>query len=307
MKIDENSGILYFDPEKCVAVKESNPVLIQQVLKTIRSLGRLLGLVLVKHLRDATLPVNFPITLYKILLGMKIGTSDLSVINPVVVSSCQRLCLLDKETLDDCYLNFTTTMSNGKDTFELCPNGSARNVDQDNRMEYLYMWTKYSLCCAETGNEDNNNIFLSLILGVQDMCPRHIFHHMSPVALQLVIEGSREIDVGQWRLYAVVRSSFAVKDIIDWFWQIVGDMDELDKRRLLVFSMGTACLPAKGFEDLTKPFSIVINAAMSNDSLPTSHTCFNMLVLPRYTSFSRLRDKLLQAIRETDTAQLGMA
>lgn len=34
--------------------------------------------------------------------------------------------------------------------------------------------------------------------------------------------------------------------------------------------------------------------------LPRSHTCFNRLDLPPYTSFEQLREKLLLAIEETE-------
>jgi len=44
---------------------------------------------------------------------------------------------------------------------------------------------------------------------------------------------------------------------------------------------------------------------MDADALPRSHTCFNQLVLPPYTSYKALRDRLLFAIHNTEGFELA--
>ena len=165
---------------------------------------------------------------------------------------------------------------------------------------------RYHLCCVE--DVDNKNPMLSLLLGLQDMCPRELFRSLSPVAMQLILQGSQEIDMDQWKQYTVVSSCAAsASHVVDWFWEVVAAMTELDKRNLLSFVIGTAHLPAKGFEELPSgPFTIEISAILSVNDLPTTHTCFNILTLPRYTSQRQLQDKLLMAIRETDASTYGL-
>jgi hypothetical protein len=42
------------------------------------------------------------------------------------------------------------------------------------------------------------------------------------------------------------------------------------------------------------------NENPSDDKLPTSHTCFNQLVIPEYSSKDILRKKLLTAIENSE-------
>lgn len=128
---------------------------------------------------------------------------------------------------------------------------------------------------------------------------------MSPITLQTILEGKREIDVAQWKLYADIGGAPKGSIHITQFWEVVSDLSDEDKAKLLCFSIGTTSLPSKGFEELTPAFHIVFGTS-DEDSLPTSHTCFHMLILPKYPSKEILKSKLLIAIRETDTAQLGI-
>ena len=52
-------------------------------------------------------------------------------------------------------------------------------------------------------------------------------------------------------------------------------------------------------------FSVEITLATgSSDALPSSHTCFNQLVLPSYQKLETLREKMFYAIREAADFQL---
>ena len=54
-------------------------------------------------------------------------------------------------------------------------------------------------------------------------------------------------------------------------------------------------VPAAGFVALTPPFTI--SSTGSDDArLPSSHTCYNQLEIPQYSSAEILRDKLLRAL-----------
>ena len=50
-----------------------------------------------------------------------------------------------------------------------------------------------------------------------------------------------------------------------------------------------------------------IRSASKLDALPSSHTCFNLLDLPEYTSEQQLQEKLLYAIRNVAAADFGFA
>jgi hypothetical protein len=44
---------------------------------------------------------------------------------------------------------------------------------------------------------------------------------------------------------------------------------------------------------------------MSVDSLPKAHTCFNQLVLPRYSSYFTMQQRFLFAIANTEGFELS--
>lgn len=141
--------------------------------------------------------------------------------------------------------------------------------------------------------------------GVQDFCPRDLFHSMSPVSLQTLLEGRREIDVEQWKLHTDISGSAADSTHTLQFWEVLSELDDSDKEKLLCFSIGTTSLPSKGFQELNPKFRVLFGGD-DELALPTSHTCFHMLMIPKYSSKEVLKNKLLLAIRETDTAQMGI-
>ena len=81
-----------------------------------------------------------------------------------------------------------------------------------------------------------------------------------------------------------------------WFWEIVlEEWNDEQRRRLLVFATGTDKAPVNGLRSLK--FYLVKDAENADDNkLPTSHTCFNQLLMPEYSTKEILREKLLLAI-----------
>ena len=143
------------------------------------------------------------------------------------------------------------------------------------------------------------------MIGVQDFCPRESFHALPAVGLQLVIEGRRDIDVSQWRANTDVKGAASDSPTVDLFWTVVSELSNMDRTKLLCFSIGTTSLPSNGFEGLKPKFQLVLGSNKI-DELPTSHTCFHMLIIPRYPTKEVMKEKLILAITETDTAQLGI-
>lgn len=81
--------------------------------------------------------------------------------------------------------------------------------------------------------------------------------------------------------------------IIKWFWEIVHAYEDKDKKRLLFFATGSDRVPIGGLGQLS--FTISKNGPDSM-RLPTSHTCYNTLMLCTYDTKERLEERLLTAI-----------
>ncbi len=69
--------------------------------------------------------------------------------------------------------------------------------------------------------------------------------------LELVIAGTAEIDVADWRRNTEYRSGYYDgHPVIAWFWQCIGRLDNERRLRLLQFVTGTSSVPYEGFSAL---------------------------------------------------------
>lgn len=85
--------------------------------------------------------------------------------------------------------------------------------------------------------------------------------------------------------------------MMKWFWEIVLDeWDDAMRRKLLTFSTGSDRAPINGLKSMK--FYIVLEGGEDDERLPSSHTCFNQLCMPQYSTKDILRAKLTQAIEE---------
>ena len=84
---------------------------------------------------------------------------------------------------------------------------------------------------------------------------------------------------------------------IKYFWRSVHALDEAEKRLLLKFVSGSDRAPINGLASIT---FVISRAGPDSDHLPTNHTCFNHLLLPDYSSFEKLDEKIKLAIRQSE-------
>merc|ERR1712118_573518 len=83
---------------------------------------------------------------------------------------------------------------------------------------------------------------------------------------------------------------------IDNFWAAVEGLDDADRRRFLLFVTASDRVPLGGWGMLR---ITVQKNGTGDERLPTAYTCFNTLLLPRYTSIEHLRCMLQQAIQNS--------
>eukprot|EP00831_Metopus_contortus_P022774 TRINITY_DN20477_c0_g1_i5.p1 TRINITY_DN20477_c0_g1~~TRINITY_DN20477_c0_g1_i5.p1 ORF type:complete len:127 (-),score=22.35 TRINITY_DN20477_c0_g1_i5:206-586(-) len=92
------------------------------------------------------------------------------------------------------------------------------------------------------------------------------------------------------------------EEIIEWFWAVMESFSGRERAEFLQFVTGSSMVPLGGFKNLQGAVGVqrfqIHKAESSVDRLPTAHTCFNQLDLPRYPSKEVLQDRLLKAIKE---------
>ncbi len=83
--------------------------------------------------------------------------------------------------------------------------------------------------------------------------------------------------------------------IIGWLWEILENFEQELLSDFLFFVSGCAKLPSSGFEKFRLK---VLKSKRECDSLPISHTCFNQIDIPIYSSRDMMREKILIALKE---------
>ena len=84
---------------------------------------------------------------------------------------------------------------------------------------------------------------------------------------------------------------------VKWLWEIVGEFDTNEKRHFLKFFTGSDRAPIGGLGNLR---CIIQRDGMDSNKLPTSHTCFNTLLLPSYRSRAHMAARLRLAILNSE-------
>ena len=77
--------------------------------------------------------------------------------------------------------------------------------------------------------------------------------------------------------------------MIEWFWEMVGEMPNEERAKLLHFVTGSSRVPLNGFAGVSPQFNVSVRG--DEEHLPHAHTCGNQLVLPWYTSKEALVKK----------------
>jgi hypothetical protein len=119
----------------------------------------------------------------------------------------------------------------------------------------------------------------------------------TPSTLSHLIEGTQHISIPSLRKCARYTDTYsATHPVILTFWSIVSQYSQEDCRALLEFATASDRVPITGYDSIT--FHIVpVNGDTEN--LPTSSTCFGKLYLPEYDTREKMELKLGLAIRNS--------
>jgi len=114
--------------------------------------------------------------------------------------------------------------------------------------------------------------------------------------LQSLVEGEQRIDVSELRRVARYQGWDASHRAVRDFWSVVKKFDLDQKRKLLEFVTATDRVPVGGMRNMQ--FTLQKNG-QDDVHLPTSATCFGILLLPEYSSKEVMKEKLLTALENS--------
>ena len=118
---------------------------------------------------------------------------------------------------------------------------------------------------------------------------------LTPAILQSIVEGSQEIDLAELKRHARYNGWDASHRTIRDFWAVVKRYDEDMKRKLLEFVTASDRVPVGGMKNVA--FVIQKNGEEGpRGRLPTAYTCYGTLLLPEYEDREVLRERLEMAL-----------
>lgn len=181
-------------------------------------------------------------------------------------------------------------------TRDLMPNASNTPVTKENRITYISLVTHHRLQ-AQAARQTQ-----AFLRGLGQIIKPTWLNMFNQSELQTLIGGdSSELDIDDLHrhtyyggVYQIGEDGLEHPTIIN-FWQVMKELDDSERRKVLKYVTSTPRAPLLGFKELNPRFSIR-DAGRDESRLPSTSTCVNLLKLPRYSSKQILREKLIYAV-----------
>lgn len=294
LAIDEllNKGYTFFVCDEKTKYYWFTPCTLESE-KEFRLIGMLFGIAIYNNI---ILDVQFPPVFFRKLMG-KLGTlEDLQLSHSQLHQSL--ISLLDFEGTDDefedCFmLTFQISVTDNFESvvnFNLKENGEKIPVTKQNRKEFVELYSDFIL---NKGIDEAFKAFRRGFIKITYNSPLAKWY--SPEELEILLCGSNVMDWKSLEDSTVYDSGFEDNHLyIKKFWNVFNEFTIEEKRLFLKFTTGTDRCPHGGLSELK--LTIARNGP-DTDKLPTAHTCFNVLLLPEYSSEQKLKEKLVKAIQ----------
>ncbi|CAG9791844.1 unnamed protein product [Diatraea saccharalis] len=253
-------------------------------------IGIVLGLAIYNNI---ILAVDFPMVVYRKLMGKKGSFEDLADWNPILYRGLKDMIDYAGDDLQELYYQtFRICYSDvfGNNIFhDLKKDGDSIFVTQDNKMEFVELYADFLL---NKSVETQFKAFRRGFVMVTDESPLSALFR--PEEVETLVCGSKNFDFNELEKSTEYDGGYtAESDTIKDFWSIVHSLSLEDKRKLLEFTTGSDRVPVGGLSYLKL---VVARNGPDCDRLPTAHTCFNVLLLPEYSTKEKLQDRLMKAI-----------
>lgn len=277
-----------FDPEKGFFIRTENfnwfnpdakdPASQQAYLLA----GMIFGLALYN---GNLLNVKFPTVIYKKLRGLSTNLNDLNEFDPQVMVTLNNVLTYEGDVENDMCLSFEY---NGVPLIE---NGENIPVTKANREQYVDAVAHYILTTSIITQFD------AFKTGFLEAAGTIVLDLFRPEEIALLVAGREDLDYVSLQKVARYEGYTDQSESVRIFWKIVHNrLNDSEKRKLLYFFTSSPRAPINGLESI--PFVIVRDP--DTNHIPTSHTCFFVLVLPDYKDEGIMLQKLKIAIENAE-------
>eukprot|EP00985_Skeletonema_marinoi_P002068 scaffold836_cov135-Skeletonema_marinoi.AAC.7 len=259
--------------------------------KGYEMIGVLFGLALYNNV---LLDVRFPMAVYRKLLGLPLGLED--IVDAELRRGLKQLLDYEGDDVEDIFcLSFEVTwMELGEERrLDLKPDGANIPVTNNNREEYVLRYVSWILVDSIKSQWE---AFESGVMRIMEDASLDLF---LPEELELLVVGSGVLDFKALESNTTYEGGYtAESEVIKNFWRFVNNASKETQVQLLKFAAASTKAPIGGLGKM--PF-IIQRAGPDSGLLPTSHTCFNTLLLPDYGSdYDKLANNLGRAVLECE-------
>ena len=183
---------------------------------------------------------------------------------------------------------FTTALSNGTEV-ELCENGNNKYLSLENKKLYINLVEKARL------NEGKIQI-QAIRNGLEQVIPIGLLKLLSWNELEMLVCGKPILDVELLKENTLYNGCTENDELIQNFWKCLEEFTAEERASYLRFVWGRSRLPLSSKDFPMQHRISIMSHGNPNVALPTSHTCFFSIDLPRYSSYDNLKNKLKYAI-----------
>eukprot|EP00929_Paragymnodinium_shiwhaense_P073506 TRINITY_DN37477_c0_g1_i1.p1 TRINITY_DN37477_c0_g1~~TRINITY_DN37477_c0_g1_i1.p1 ORF type:complete len:830 (-),score=175.94 TRINITY_DN37477_c0_g1_i1:88-2310(-) len=240
---------------------------------------------------DVLVPRLFPLCLYMLLLhrlgsvkyqelSKLLGLGELATVAPEIARSLEHMLKYTNDDIDDVF---------GSLEFPERPDGP---VTHANKRELVRLYVEWFFTKRFEKQFDALCGGFSAVVGSSTLLTR-LFDASQ---LEAVVCGEEQsVDIPSLQRGAVTEGWSAADDeqYLRDFWACLAALNETDRRRFLVFVTASDRMPLKGWSSLSLR---VRKNGTGDERLPTAFTCFNTLLLPRYSSLEHLKRGLEWAV-----------
>ena len=250
-------------------------------------IGTIFGLAIYNN---TILDVKLPISVYKKLLGIKPSLEDLKECDNELYNNLNFILNQDNPKLEEeLDTNFTVVDDKfgEKIIVPLKPDGENIMINNINKEEYVQLYIDWYF------NKSIEEYFQSFEKGFYKIFHKSLIKILTPEELELIICGTQYLDFYELKRVCEYEDFEKDSETIKIFWEILLDFNQEEKKKFLSFVTGCDRAPIDGLGSLK---ITVTNGGNDLNQLPTSHTCFNNLILPDYKNKEKMKKALLTAI-----------
>ncbi|KAF3854379.1 hypothetical protein F7725_022434 [Dissostichus mawsoni] len=233
--------------------------------------------------------LQFPLALFKKLLGVEPTLEDMMEFSPFVGKSLQYILDSEDEEIENLYAEFLINWDQKE--VDLDPQNPEKPVTAQNRNEFVEAYVNHAF------NTSVEGVFQEFKRGFFMVCDQDLVKLFRPEELQRVLVGQEVYDWAKLKQNTVwdLRLGY---DTIEMFWEVFDELTEDQKKDFLWFLTGFRGVPIFGMDEVKMKIQpIEIQSGQTYDQhFPGSLTCHSILTLPIYSSKEIMRDRLTEAL-----------